>query len=246
MVDAPQQEIDVGAPAYEGINAAHRNFFGEFKYLNALYYLFVSAKDKLRAHLESAVANADRAARELGRPQARALGLVTHAISNTQFQGVVVPRTDAAAMAADFDGFIRSVSKHCITGSHRLLIDYVYDLLLEIDGTGRMAVSEKERNAIRNRSARPSALAKWLATAGVPLTTTPELEGRVRFLAESRNCLEHNAGVATAELCKYAHSYALHPGDEVPVGSREVGESLAIVEAVARSLNVRACKKYRL
>jgi hypothetical protein len=50
MVDAAQQEIDVGAPAYEGLNAAHRNFFGEFKYLNALYYVFVSAKDKLRTH----------------------------------------------------------------------------------------------------------------------------------------------------------------------------------------------------
>jgi hypothetical protein len=159
--------------------------------------------------------------------------LVTHAISSTQFQAVIVPRADAAAMAVDFDGFLRSVSKHCITASHRLLIDYVYDLLLEIDGTGHMPVADKDRDALRARSARPGTLAKWLETAGIPLTTAPDLERRVRFLAESRNCLEHHAGVATAELCKYAHGYALNPGDEVPVGSKEVGESLAIVESVA-------------
>src|SRR5262245_25849489 len=69
--------MDVGSPAYEGRNGAHSNFFGEFKYVNALYYVFVSAKNKLRAHIESAVADADRIAQGLGRSQARALGIVT-------------------------------------------------------------------------------------------------------------------------------------------------------------------------
>jgi hypothetical protein len=240
------RDPEVGAPAYEGHNSAHRKFFSEFKYLNAYYYLFLSAKAKLQAHLLDAIAHADRIAREQGRTQARALGVVTHAISRSQFQAVVVPRPDAAAMAANFDGFLDAVSKHCIIASHRALVDYVYDLLLEIDSSGQLAISDEDRDAVKGRSARPNRLLKSLTALGIPLTVTPDLERRIRFLAESRNCLEHNAGLVTPEWCKHADGYALSPGDQVPTSSKEVGGSLAVVETVVRSLNLRACEKYRL
>src|SRR5262245_46404310 len=183
MTAIPEIEVDVGAPAYQGLNAAHRSFFSEFKYLNAFYYLFVSAKDKLRLHLESAVADADRGARERGRPEALALCVVTHPISNTQFQAVVVPRADAAMMATDFDGFLRTVSRHCIVATHRLLIDYVFDLLLEIDNTSQLAIQEEDRDAIHARRASPKVLTRVLEVLGIPITTSSDLERRIRLLA---------------------------------------------------------------
>jgi hypothetical protein len=246
MTVSPNHDLEAGAPAYEGHNAAHRKFFAEFKYLNAYYYLFLSAKGTLQTHLANAVEQADRIAREQGRAEARALGVVTHAKSNTQFQVVLVPRPDAAAMAANFDGFLHTVSTHCVIACHRSLIDYAYDLLCEIDGSGQLAIPKDDRDAVRARSARPNRLLKALSTLGIPLTTTSDLERRIRLLAESRNCLEHNDGLATSEWCKHADGYALKPGDQLPISSKEVGESLAVVETVVRSLNLRACKKYRL
>jgi len=149
-------------------------------------------------------------------------------------------------MAADFDGFLRTVRIHCINASHRLLVDYIYDLLLEIDATGGMATLDQDRDALHARSVKPRRLVKLLEMVGVPRTTASDKERRIRFLAESRNSLEHNAGLATPKCCEYADGYTLKPGDPVPVEPKEVGESLAIVEAVVRSLNLRACKKYRL
>lgn len=168
MTVHPKHHLEVGAPAYEGHNSAHRKFFSEFKYLNAYYYLFLSAKDKLQAHLVDAVDHADRIARDHGCTEARALAVVTHAISSTQFQTVVVPRADAAVMAANFDGFLDTVSKHCIVASHRSLIDYAYDLLLEIDRLEKLAIAAEDRNAVRARSAPPIRLLKSLTTLGYP------------------------------------------------------------------------------
>lgn len=63
---------------YEGPNSAHKAFRQEFKYLNALYYLIVSAKDRLHEHLKRAMANAEDAAEARGKDRKYALGIVTH------------------------------------------------------------------------------------------------------------------------------------------------------------------------
>ncbi len=168
MTDAPEQEIDVGAPLYEGHNSAHRKFLGEYKYLNALYYLLYSTKDILRTHLENKIADGDREAPKYGRTQVRALFIVTHPISNTQFKVVTVKRDDAVAMAADFDGFLRTVRIHCINASHRLLVDYIYDLLLEIDATGGMAVLDQDRDALHARSVKPRKIGQIARNGGCP------------------------------------------------------------------------------
>ena len=97
-----------------------------------------------------------------------------------------------------------------------------------------------------NVSKRPNKLLNSLNTLGIPLTSTFDLERRIRLLAESRNCLEHNDGLVTSAWRKLAEGYALNPGDHVPVGSKEVGESLAAVETVVRSINSRACEKFNL
>ncbi len=246
MTIPQNHEFEAWDPSYVGHNAAHRKFLAEFKYLNCYYYLFFSAKDELQTHLAYAVEDADRIAREQGRVKARALGIITHVISNTQLQVVEVPRPDAATMAANFDGFLQTVSKHCVIASHRSLIDYTYDLLSEIDSSAQLLISEDDRDAVRARSMRPKKLLNLLSTLGIPFTTTSDMERRIRLLAESRNCLEHNDGLATPEWCKHADGYTLNAGDQVPIGSKEVGESLAIVNTVVRLLNLRACEKYEL
>jgi hypothetical protein len=94
--------------------------------------------------------------------------------------------------------------------------------------------------ALQERNLKPARMSKLLADAGLPLTDDHESLRRLRVLAELRNCLEHNVGNATAEFLAFVPQQSLGVGDLIPVGPKEVGEALAVIEAVASSLNRRS------
>ena len=109
---------------YEGHNGAHRSFRQEFKYLNALYYLIVSAKDLLRQHLERSMKHAEVDAALRGQDGKYVLGMVTHSIFTTQFQAICVSEPDARAIVQHFDEFIELLGRHCVIAAHRAIVNF--------------------------------------------------------------------------------------------------------------------------
>ncbi len=110
---------------YEGRTRSHAKFREKFKYANALYYLIVTGKDRLREHL----------AAELGKRRTELpyiLGMVTHVVSQTEMALVTIHSTDAQAMIDDFDQFIATHDRQCIISAHRMGLDFALDLLEEL------------------------------------------------------------------------------------------------------------------
>ncbi len=229
---------------YEGQNRAHRIFREEFKYLNAMYYLVVSDKDSLRRHLESKMARMDKAAGPSG--ASYALGIVTHVISGTQFQGVSVPKPDAKAMLDHFNRFIDLLNRHSIIAAHRAIIDFATDLLIELEEQSRITITPSQRENLHQRRLRPSKLAEQLEKIGEPLHADTEVLRRLCVLGEMRNLLEHNAGRATQEYVRLTGDRGVAPGDQVRVTGKDVGEAFALINSTAASLNRRVVRRFNL
>ena len=60
------------------------------------------------------------------------LGMVTHAISQTEIESVMIYSTDAETMVTDFDQFIATHQRQCIISAHRMMVDLASDLLEEL------------------------------------------------------------------------------------------------------------------
>jgi hypothetical protein len=231
---------------YEGPNSAHKAFRQEFKYLNALYYLIASAKDRLQEHLQRAMANAEAAAAARGRDGKYALGIVTHAISASQFQGVCVPKSDAEAMVQNFDGFIDLVSRHCVIAAHRAIIDFATDLLLELEQRSLISIAPTVQANLHQRRLRPAELAKQFTQIGEPIHTDPNELQRLHLLGETRNLLEHNDGRATKEYVQLVGDPTLTVGYLVRITGKEVGEAFALIQSTAASLNRRILERFNV
>ncbi len=226
---------------YEGPNWSHRKYRANSKYLNALYYLVVSGKGALLEHLRREYAGAASAA---GPDQGFALGIVSDPVSPTQIAAITVSRADVQALLDDFDGFVQAVGKQCIVGVHRAFVDYTIDLLIELlEGELVSLPSDRERK-IRERRASPRLAARTYDELGIPLSPVPDEARALQRLSMLRNAIEHNNGLATAEYVRACDEGTLRQGDVIPIGSREVGRALAIVDHVGRTLNERAVLKW--
>lgn len=93
---------------YTGLNEAHSKFAHQYRYLNALYYLIVSNEKTLASNLKRASQTTNSV-----------IGVVTHSISNTQFQGVFAPVNDARDMVNNFHHFLSILQKQTITSSYK-------------------------------------------------------------------------------------------------------------------------------
>jgi hypothetical protein len=231
---------------YEGPNDAHKAFRQEFKYLNALYYLIVSAKDVLREHLKRAMADAEAAAATQGRDGKYALGIVTHPISTSQFQAIYVPKPDAETMVHDFDGFIDVLNRHCIIGVHRAIVDFAIDLLIELNRRALISIPFSEEENLHQRRLRPADLARHFEEIGEPIHADMNGLQRLHLLGETRNLLEHNNGRVTPKYRRLAGAPSLSEGDPVHITSKEVGEAFVLIETTAASLNRRVLKRFNL
>lgn len=225
--------------SYEGPNRAHKSFRREFKYLNALYYLIVSSKDSLRVHLQNRMTEAEAAAEARGRDGAYALGIVSHSISTSQFQGICVGKPDAEIMVTNFDGFIDLLGRHCIISAHRIIQNFLTDLLISSDNRSLLSLEESLRQRLRNRRLSPSKIVKIYERFGEPVTRDQTIAYRLELLGETRNILEHNDGRATDKYLTLCDNPHLMVGDSINITSKEVGETFALIESTAASLNQR-------
>ena len=62
----------------------------------------------------------------------------------------------------------------------------------------------------------------------MPIADTGDVKISLKQLAVLRNVIEHNDEKATGLYCDLYPEYGLSPGDEIPVGSREVGHSFSV------------------
>ena len=134
--------------------------------------------------------------------------------------------------------------RQCIISAHRLILDFAIDLLEELMDEALIDPGDKLAAKIRERRVPPDRLHRTWANLGVPVADADEDDVRLRQLSELRNVIEHNDERATEPYCNLFPEHGLQPGETVPVGRREVGYSLAIIEHVAESLDRRAVEKW--
>ena len=215
---------------YVGENHAHKVFVEKYRFLNALYYLVVSNKQVLEENFQKAC-----------QPPAKVVGVVTHPISNTQFQGVFVPTQDAFEMAEDFDGFVKIFNHQTICTSYLYYVDFCMDLLEEITSSGDVAISEKMSIRLQERFMSLDHVKKiYIDELGINLYSEPSDEMRLNYLLATRNTIEHADCRVNREYLRLTGSN-LALGDLIPASSKEVGESLALVEHLAMHLN-KSCE----
>jgi len=220
---------------YVGPNHAHRTFVEKYRFLNALYYLIVSNRQVLQANLLEATKIPDSV-----------VGVVTHAISKTQFESVLVPANDAREMAQDFGSFLAVLQQQTIATAYRYFVDYCMDLLEEIakargeDLSGKLQVRLRERFMTLEHIR--SAFRDELAISIYAESTD---EPRLNILLATRNSIEHADCKVTKEYLRLAGA-TLAIGDPTPAGPKEVGDALSLVEHLANNINSICMKKWMI
>ena len=66
---------------------------------------------------------------------------------------------------------------------------------------------------------------------------------QLKKVSATRNIIEHNGGKVDSEFIKLT-GYNLNINDEVPMGSKEVGEALAITEHMVQCINSQVLEKW--
>ncbi len=227
----------IGPPRtpYDGATKSHAKFRAKYKYVNVLYYIIATGKDCLQQKLQTDLSEY---------PESYYLGMVSHAISNTQFNIIGMHRSDAEDMVRSFDPFLAMHDRQCIISAHRIILDFATDLLQELMDKSLINLGDSLSAKVCDRRIPPNRLQSTWANLGVPVADADEDDVRIRQLSELRNVIEHNDERATEPYCDLFPEHGLQPGETVPVGSREVGYSLAIIEHVAESLDRRAVENW--
>ncbi len=218
---------------YRGPNRSHRKFYENYGYLNALYYLVVSCRERLQAKLNE----------DLQKPGV-AVGVVTHPVSRTQFQAVVVHKDDARRMANDFGGFMLTFQQQTIVSAYRVLITYLAEFLLEAHEARLIDLPEKDVRRLREGFLSPKKLGEIYKGVGIPITATDDEAARFKALVATRNVIEHNDGLVNEEYLRLTSGADLSVGDNAPTSSKEVGEALAIAEWLSNSVNQRGLSRW--
>ena len=217
---------------YKGSNKSHRKFRDTYGYLNALYYLVVSCRSQLE----------NRLSEDIKKPGI-AVGVVTHPISNTQFQGVFVHKEDARQMAADFGCFLATFQRQTIISSYRVLMIYLTEFLLEISDRHLVTLDKNQLRRLSEGFVSSKMIGDMYEAIGIPIATDAHEKEKLAALAATRNVIEHNDGKVNEEYLKITRA-SLQVGDFAPAGSKEVGEALAIAEWLSDSVNKRGLKRW--
>lgn len=218
---------------YAGPNEAHTKFSHQYRYLNALYYLVVSNKEALTSNLKSVSKAPDSI-----------IGVVTHPISNKQFQGVFVPANDARDMANNFSIFLSVLQKQTITASYRTLADYLIDQLIELRDKAGLSFDSKLSTRLKERFMTINHIVDAYNQIEFELYIEGADRTRMQHLIATRNVIEHNNSKVSNEYIQLTGSQTLKVGDLAPTGPREVGEALSLTEHIAQSTNLRVLNKW--
>lgn len=218
---------------YVAPNHAHRTFIEKYRFLNALYYLVVSNRQVLKENLAEATKTPDSV-----------VGVVTHPISKTQFQGVFVPANDAREMAQDFGSFLTVLEHQVIATSYRYFVDYCMDLLDEIVEVRGEELSEKRQIRLRQRFMNLDHIkSAFRDELGISFYAESADESRLDCLLATRNAIEHSDCKATKEYLRLTGA-SIAVGSPIPASSKEVGEALSLVEHLANHVNFSCLKRW--
>lgn len=236
--------IESLAYPYSSRNEAYRKFREEYRYLNTFFYLFLTGKENIQEHLKAQIAKHDEGKVERGEPLDYVMGVVTHVYSRSEFKGVHVARSDAVQMVANFGGFLSIVSKHCVIAAHRAVVDYFFDLLRELYKEGHIELEEKIKESVLSQRIRPAKLSSLLEECNIPIATENHVLTQWRWLAELRNCIEHNGSRATTDFTLLVSELEIEAGNPIPIGPKEVGEALALAVEICSAMNQKAHAQY--
>lgn len=217
---------------YEASNKSYKQFRGEYVYLNALYYLIVQCKDDLKKKLTDGLNQGGVA-----------IGMVTHAKSNKEIQGVFIHQSDAKIMEGDFEGFIKLTNQQVFISSHRMLVNYLHNLLIELNDKGLIKLLESEAESLMDYGISSKNIVKIYNSINIKITTDDLELKQLKRLSATRNIIEHNSGKVNSEYLTLT-GYKLNLGDNALVEFKEVGEALAITEHIAQNVNARALEKW--
>ena len=223
---------DFPSETYKGPNISHIKFRETYGYLNALYYLVISCQSQLEKKLNDDLAS-----------DGVAFGVVTHPISTTQFQVVTVHKEDARELAQDFGGFIATFQKQTIVSAYRLLVTYLADFLLELLDYKLIEIPPDQVRRLNEGFISSRVLGELYDRIDIQIARNDHEHIQFSTLVATRNVIEHNDCKVNEEYLRLTNA-DLCKDDNVPAGSKEAGEALAIAEWLSDSVNQRGLKKW--
>jgi hypothetical protein len=256
--------------AYIGSNRAHQVFTEEL----ATQKVFAAfASQKLKDWLAELGQQMRADAQSQG--GGAGMGIITRVYPDTKrLQGIFIPYNQSIVVTENPHGALSQFYGQLYTDLHRLLVSYLMDLYGEIarkqprilmsrkNLTFEEVVAAHERNElieliIEKQQTNLShmdrlELESEFESLGLPLRepglTPPDDEIDRQYLEfwPNRNILEHNRGYVNQLYLKKLPNSARTIGDRVVIDLEAIGATIALVQAIAESLNRRAVAKYAL
>lgn len=225
---------------YRARNRSYRRFFEKFLHLNGGCYLLHVANQDLRAIMQREI---EWGARQAGPQEDFAIGWTTSVTSGDQpetyqLTGIHLAKDDAWRIVHDMPGFLALVQRQTVIGAHRVIVDYCFDLLLELMSAQLVEIAPKQHQRIVRRRSNLRELIEVLRSAELPLSRDEITERKLHILALTRNILEHEDGIVNAEMADFASDPAIILGQPLPIAGY-VGNVLELVDYVVHDLNRR-------
>jgi hypothetical protein len=225
-------------------NASHRNFRERFLCLNTSTFLLHTSQSQLRQTL---IDQLHAMASRHGNFAEYAMGVITAAEKvddNVRLRGLHVAKDDAWYVADNTKGFLDLVQRQALVSAHRIMVDYCFDLVAELIAIQALTVGDDVHRKICDRNLSISQLPKLLTSAGVWFPVESDLPSRLHLLAETRNCIEHDGGLASDIWPKLAGRTDVQVGAPLPISADMVSDALDHVDAAANLINCQAIQRF--
>ena len=224
---------------------SHRRFREKYLYLNGACCLLHLAKEELHTALVRQIRHVERNA---GPFNAYTIGMVTAAAEAgdglASVSGFHMAKSEAWRIAGNMSEFLAVVQRQTIVGANRIMIDYCFDLIHELDKGGVLQLPAARMKPLRSRRADRPDLMAALRDIGLPLARDKETEGRLELFALTRNAIEHNDGKVTKNWLRYSKRTDLSVGDRIPFTSEMASDALDLVDHLVNALNAEAFKRH--
>lgn len=255
--------------SYFGLNLAHQKFKRQIINEKIFYYMVAGGKEELIKYFEERV---DEAKRQTDKMRF-ALGLITKAISNTQFRAIMIPASEVELVLHDYNDFFLQVWRKVYVECQRIFETFLIELYGEIARKEpRVLHSEKQVSssrileaynngdvigeliAVQQKSLSEGGLLSIEAAfADMKLPLIPsnressqELDTRLKLLWAARNIIVHNDGLVDKKFIKICSGSGLKVGDTMNITSEEICDAFALTQFLADDINNRAVAKYHI
>jgi hypothetical protein len=153
-------------------------------------------------------------------------------------------KSEAWRIAGNMPEFLAVVQRQTIVGANRIMIDYCFDLIEELDRGGVLKLPPARMKPLRSRRADRHELMEALSDIGLPLAREKKTENDLELFALTRNAIEHKDGRISESWLKCSKRTDLVVGDRIPFTGKMASDALDLVDHLVNALNADAFARY--